>query len=632
MFKNILLSGAVACMMLGAEHVNAETNKAYQAATIYKPTTESAPIIFDNMTLREKIGQLMMLDFRFWGVDKNGNQIEFTKMNSDVAKIISDYKIGGVILFRDNLHNTEQSIDLIQGFQNARSHDLPLLISTDQEGGYVTRLREGTEMPGNMAMAASRDIELARKAGQVHGLELSALGINFNFGPVVDVNTNQKNPIIGVRSYGSDLKLIDEMSGAYLKGIHQYNILSSAKHFPGHGNVSLDSHKSLPTVSYSEKQWRAVDLKAFENVFAQGVDSVMTAHVVVPSLDNGKLTSPLTGNKIGTPATFSKKILTGILRKELNYQGLIVTDALDMGAIANNFPPTWSIERTLLAGADIVLMPVRVYCVKDIKNIEEVYLYLENQVKKNPELLNRINDAALRVIDIKLKNNLSAAPVDRHHALKVVASVENKQAEKEVADRSVTLIENQDVLPFSLYRKTNVLVVSNESTRNSLIEDELNNIAANFPLYEIKADKVIVKMTRKDVDLAALRKKMKRADYIVVTTYNLIRANHRNAQKLIDLANKLNKPMVIIASRNPYDIAYLDNVKANIAIYGITGFDVTNNNRNKLEANIRAGIRMLFVNPETGKPINNPTAKLPVDIKSEDGKTIIYKFGHGLSY
>ena len=525
MFKTVLLSGVVVCVMLGGtKQVNAETKTNYR---------EDAQVMLDKMSLREKIGQMMMLDFRFWDKDKHGDQIEFTNMNPDVAKVVNDYKIGGVILFRDNLHSTNQCIDLIQGFQDARSHQLPLLISTDQEGGYVTRLREGTEMPGNMAMAASRDVALAKKAGRVHGLELSSLGINFNFGPVVDVNTNQNNPVIGVRSYGSDLKLIDEMSAAYLEGIHQYNVLSSAKHFPGHGNVSMDSHKSLPTVPYSEKQWREVDLKAFENIFDHGIDSVMTAHVVVPSLDNGKLTSPLTGYKIGTPATLSKKILTGILRDELNYQGLILTDALDMGAIANNFPATWSIEHTILAGADIVLMPVRVYSSGDIKNIEAVYQHLEKQARENPELLARINESALRVIDVKLKNKLSAAPVDRLYALKVVASVENKNAERNVAERGVTLIENQGILPFTLYRKTNVLVLSDKSTRNSLIESELNNIAAEFVKYEINSDKVELKMTRSDADLTMLRKKMKRADYIIVATYNLIRANNRNAQKLI---------------------------------------------------------------------------------------------------
>ncbi len=599
-------------------------NEAYQDPSAF------AKSFVDNMSAREKIGQVLMLDFRYWGTNADGGAKELTNMTEQLQQVISDYHLGGVVLFRENLYTTEQTIALIQGFQDARSN-LPLFIAIDQEGGYVTRLREGVEMPGNMALGATGDPHFAKQAGHVHGSELAALGFNFNFAPVVDVNSNQNNPVIGVRSYSDDLAIIDEMSAAYIAGIHQYGLLTAGKHFPGHGNVSVDSHHGLPIVPYSEAQWRAVDLKAFANVFANGVDAVMTAHVVVPSIDDSKLTSALTGKVIGRPATLSKKMLTGILRDELHFKGLIVTDALAMGAIANNFEPSWTVETAILAGADVILMPVKLSAQNSLQKLEKIYQHLELQMQINPQLAQRVDQSARLIVQTKLAQKISAQAVDKQHALMIVNSKKHLAIEAHIAEKAITLIENKGVLPFALRRSTQVLVISDEAPRNALVENELMNIAAPFENVNMDVEKSVLKLSGSDINKALFKQKIAKANYVILITYNL-NNTAENAQAVIDLSDEMQKPLVVIAARNPYDIASLTGVKANIAVYGVTGFDVTNNNRNKLEANIRAGVRSLFILAEHRAALNAPTGKLPVDIKSVDGETLLYCLGHGLRY
>uniref|UniRef100_A0A8W7P979 beta-N-acetylhexosaminidase n=1 Tax=Anopheles coluzzii TaxID=1518534 RepID=A0A8W7P979_ANOCL len=245
------------------------------------------------MSTREKIGQILMLDVRNWGKNAAGEPENVTVLPAELAKVVTDYRLGSVILFRENFINTPQSYQLIQDLQKA-SYQLPLLISTDQEGGYVTRLREGTEMPGNMALSATRNESMAQGVGEVHGAELNALGVHINFAPVLDVNTNQNNPVIG--------------------------------------------------------EWRQTDLVPFKNAVENGLDAVLTAHIIVPALDDTKVISKKDGTEIGLPATLSKKIISGILRDELKFKGLVFTDAMDMGAIADNFGASEATEMALMAG------------------------------------------------------------------------------------------------------------------------------------------------------------------------------------------------------------------------------------------------------------------------------------------
>ncbi|MEY0882550.1 glycoside hydrolase family 3 protein [Providencia stuartii] len=594
--------------------------------TYWDNPEDSASAIVNGMTMDEKIGQLLMPDFRYWGIDNAGNKQPLIQSNEQIEDIIKKYHLGSVILFRENLIDTTQTINLINALQKSRSN-LPLFISTDQEGGYVTRLREGTEMPGNMALGATRSQGLAELTGMVHGNELSSLGFNFNFGPVVDVNNNQNNPVIGVRSYSDNPQLVSELANSYISGIHKYPVLTAVKHFPGHGNVSSDTHFSLPTISIDASAWREIELVPFQNTIDHS-DAVMTAHIVVPSLDNTTLTT-LNGEEIGTPATLSKTILTDILRDELGYDKLIMTDAMDMGAISKNFDNNWAVKQAIIAGNDIILMPLEIANKEDVNKLDGLYSYLKKEAKNDKELEKRINDSAKRVVLAKLKNRIDANEKDITQAKQIVAAPFNKKIEDMVTENAITLIKNEGVLPYSLSDNNKITVFSDEKPRNDLIKKHLSAIANDSSIKIDMQDKV-VKMMSDDLANDEIEKMIKGQDLILLATYNL--ANQpKNAQKIINLAEKNNVPLIVISTRNPYDIAYLDNVKANIAIYGVTGFDVTNNVRNSLETNIRGGLNSLFETSEKGI-INSPKGQLPVNIKSPDGKETLYSYGHGLTY
>lgn len=586
---------------------------------------KSAQQIVEQMSFDEKVGQMLMFDFRKWGVDELQNKKSVIDPTPEINQIINQYHLGSVILFRENLVNVDQMVALITSLQQARSN-LPLFISTDQEGGYVTRLQQGTEMPGNMALGATRSPALANISGMIHGYELAHLGFNFNFGPVVDINNNQNNPVIGVRSYSDHPELVTELARSYINGIHQYGIMTSLKHFPGHGNVATDTHFALPTINIDEQTWRAVELSPFVALMDDS-DAIMTAHVVVPALDNHLLITK-DNTEMGTPATLSRKILTDILRNELSYQGLIVTDAMDMGAIASNFDKNWSIKQAIMAGNDIILMPLVIENQSDIQKIADLYQYLQKEAMADSLLMQQINQSATRIVKTKLIKQLQVNDIDVTLANAVVASPLNKSIENEISEASITLIKNNQVLPYKLKDSNNIVIFSDEQPRNNLIRHQLQDIADIFNA-NIKIDDHVVKMMANDQDKNVLLQQIEGQDLILLTTYNLTN-NPYNAQAIIDVAKQQNIPLVVIASRNPYDIAYLNHVDANIAIYGITGFDVTNNVRNSLETNIRSGIRSLFSSSD--HVLNTPNGKLPVDIKSADLQQVIYAYGHGLTY
>ncbi|MCK5779452.1 MAG: glycoside hydrolase family 3 protein [Psychrilyobacter sp.] len=590
------------------------TNLTFAEMTPKKEANE----IVKNMSAREKLGQMIMMDFRNW------NNKPFTIMNDQVKEVIKNYDLGGVILFRENIITTKQTIELTDSLQKS-SPKIPLFIGTDQEGGYVTRLSMGTEMPGNMALGAGRSLELTRKVGETIGSELYALGINFDFAPVVDVNSNQKNPVIGVRSFGDSPKLVGELSSVFIEGLQSSGITSTIKHFPGHGNTSSDSHIGLATVNYSEKEWTKIDKIPFEMAIDSGVDAIMTAHVIIPALDDTKVKSKKDGTMIGTPATLSKPIMTGILREGMGYKGLIITDALNMKAISENFGESESVINGILAGGDIMLMPVIVWNEKDKKKLESLYTRVLEEMKTNEELSRRVDESARRIVKLKLEKNLKSNESLEDRILKgekLVGNEENKAIEKVVAEKGITLIKNNDnILPMDISGKKKILFIAETKTRNNTMEDQVKKIEANVEVSKLS-------INYKQGLTSEIKSRIDKVDYVVMVTGNLRRNTKIN--DIINYANKEGKKLVTISGKNPYDIIYTPTVRANIAIYGITGYDVTNNHRNSLEANVRAGIKVIFKGTDSYKSVS-PTGKLPVDIRGIDGK-ILYERGYGLNY
>lgn len=289
---------------------------------------------------RHRIGQLFMVGF------------DALEPNQHIIGLIKERRIGGVILFRRNVHTPAQVSRLCQKLQeiNAEVSDQPLLIALDQEGGMVMRIEQGvTPIPAAMAFQAAGSVEDCQQVNFINGDEMRQIGINMLLAPVLDVNNNRLNPIIGVRAYGEDADTVVRYGMAALRGQQEAGVIVTAKHFPGHGDTAVDSHYSMALVPHGLERLRAVELVPFRAAIAGGVDAIMTAHVAFPAIEADP----------SVPATLSRAVLTGLLREELGYQGVIISDCLEMGAIADGVGVAAGAVATLQAGCDIVLISHR---------------------------------------------------------------------------------------------------------------------------------------------------------------------------------------------------------------------------------------------------------------------------------
>jgi beta-N-acetylhexosaminidase len=306
------------------------------------------------MTLEEKVGQLFVT-FAYGDradttdpADVAANRALYGVDNA--AQLVRRYHVGGVIYFvwSNNVRDPRQIAGLSNGIQRAglaQRLPLPLLISIDQEGGLVARIGPpATQFPGNMALGAGRRTADALRAAAIAGRELRALGITGDYAPVADVNVNPANPVIGVRSFGADPGLVSRMTVAQVRGYRRAGVTATAKHFPGHGDTDVDSHLELPTVEHSRSRLEEVELRPFKKAIEAGVASIMTAHVLVRELDDS------------VPATLSPRVIDGLLRRELKYDGVIVTDDLEMKAVAKRWAPGPLAVLAARAGCD--LLPV----------------------------------------------------------------------------------------------------------------------------------------------------------------------------------------------------------------------------------------------------------------------------------
>lgn len=547
----------------------------------------------NSLTLEEKIGQMLMPDFR------NFNGKPVTAMLPEIKELIQTYHIGGVILFRENVMTTEQTAKLVADYQQ-EAEKFGLLMSIDQEGGVVTRLQSGTNMPGNMALGATRSEQLAYKVGHAIGEELYALGINMNLAPVLDVNNNPDNPVIGVRSFGENPELVAELGMSYIKGLQDSGVAATAKHFPGHGDTAVDSHLGLPEVPHDRDRLQKVELYPFQKAMEAGIDAIMTAHVTFPKVDDTKVISQKDGTEISLPATLSYKVLTELMREEMGFNGVIITDAMNMKAISDHFGPVDAAVRAVQAGADIVLMPV---------GLEEVANGLKKAVQNGDISQKRINASVKRILTLKVKRGIfkQETPPDTqeivNQALRVVGSKEHKQVEAEAAAKSITLVKNDDALPIQANEVNNLVIVGN--TMMESLEKAVRTYVPNATVIQAAAL----------LDEAQLQK-VKEADAVIVGTYTADVSGRlpsspqmKMVQQIIDSTEA---PVIAIGIRNPYDVMSYPNVNAYLAQYGFQ------------QASFQAAVDAIF-------GVNTPTGKLPVTIPSYDGG-VLYEYGHGLTY
>ncbi len=341
---------------------------------------EEAEHILKKMDLKDKVGQLIMV------------AIPGKKMNRKTEKIISEYRPGGVILFGYNLDKGSRVKKYINEMQSISmgNSGIPLFVSIDQEGGRVKRIEsEVTQFPGNMAAGIYNRSEKTYEMAKILGLQLRDLGINMNLAPVLDVNNNPDNPVINLRSFGSDPLLVAKQGSSYIRGLQSSLCIAVGKHFPGHGDTNKDSHLTLPVIRHSLERLRKLEFIPFKKAIGSGVECMMTAHISYPGI-----------LKSSEPATLSKRFLTGILRSEMKFNGVIFTDDLEMKAISKKMNIGEAAVKSFSAGADIILISTFG------KNTAGIYNSLYKSIKSGKIEMKRVDESVKRIINMKLRYNI----------------------------------------------------------------------------------------------------------------------------------------------------------------------------------------------------------------------------------
>ena len=415
---------------------------------------QQAARIVEQMSTREKIGQKIMMAFRYWCPDDQpACTAGMTELPDAASRALRDNAIGGVILFANNLSDLAQTRRLSEQIRQARPQNSPvgLLIGSDQEGGNVFRLPRplATSFPGNMALGAAyqatRDSGLARDSGRVLAAEIRAVGFNVNFAPDVDVNSNPLNPVINVRAYGDDPATISLLGQATTQGMREQGVIGSFKHFPGHGDTATDSHYGLPVVNKSRADAYAIDLAPYRQAIASGQapEMIMTAHIQYPALDSSLITAR-NGERMIAPATMSRKIQHDLLRGEMRYQGVTVTDALDMKGISDFFEQADAVIKVFQADVDIALMPTEFRTAAQAGRLRQLIDQVAAAVADG-----RINRAELdrsvrRIVAMKLRNEVTPAGEAKPlPELSTIGSAEHRAVEDKVTRQSITLLRNQ---------------------------------------------------------------------------------------------------------------------------------------------------------------------------------------------
>ncbi len=492
----------------------------------------------EKMTLKEKVGQLFMIGF-------SGK-----KLTGDIKEMIERYHIGGVIYFKRNLQSPSQAGKLSNGLQKLATTSgkgIPLFISTDQEGGVVTRLQGSTHFPGQMALGSTRNEKLAERTGKIVAREIKSAGINMNLAPVLDVNNNPDNPVIGVRSFGEDPELVSRMAIASVKGMKSEGIISCVKHFPGHGDTEIDSHLGLATINFKRERLERIELYPFRRVIENGIDFILAVHACYPAYEK----------KQGIPATLSAEILTGLLRKELGYSGLIISDCMEMKAVADNFGTVEGSIMAVEAGCDMVLISHTVE--KARQAIENLIFSVE--MGRIPE--KRIDWSLERIL--KLKQKRLKNPFVKEPGLFNLE--EGRKTAYSIARNAVTLAkDDKHFLP--LKKEAKVLVCDFEM--NSLILVENNTAQRNLLVDYLREEGMTVEhqtLNNKQSKIPQIDK----YDIVVVCTYNA--GVNREQLTIIRRLRRETEKILVLAVSSPYDLRLLPDIKAHIAIYDYSPFN-----------------------------------------------------------
>lgn len=499
----------------------------------------------EEMTLQEKIGQLICVGFQGY------------EFNDNLKYLIDKYKVGHIVLFTRNIKDVKQLFNLnkqIHEYVMEKTGVMPF-ISIDQEGGMVTRIMSGaTFCPGNMTLATSPK-EKAYEIGKIMGEELRALGINMNLAPSLDVNNNPNNPVIGVRSYSDDPKVVSAYGKEFITGLQEQGIIATSKHFPGHGDTDSDSHKQLPTVNHDKERLNSVELVPFkENI--NSTKAIMSAHVFFPAYEQGNL-----------PSTLSYNVITKLLKEELGYKGLIVSDCMEMKAIDDNFTTEKGCLMGLKAGLDQVMVSATFE--KQVGAFELV----TNAALEGKLTSEEIDEKVAKILKIKeesyelLKTNFYCKTFEEVEH--IIDNKEHKALSQQIVDDSLTLVKGKNI-----YLNEKTLVIATEPFATTIAEDELNvrSISSVLKEQKVPCDVEKIEVNIKEEDIERIYIKAKSYKQVLVCTYN---ANQFTKQaQLINRLDTIGNELFVLSTRCPYDIMRFPQVKNYLCLYEYTPMSV----------------------------------------------------------
>ena len=527
--------------------------KAAKAPKILTGATEEATALrwMHAMTLREKIAQLVVIPFS--GHPLNTRTKDYRKFihlvqQENVGGMILVNVAGGRIVAKANPLEAASFINRMQ-----RLAKVPLIVGGDFERGASMRVDDTTAFPHAMAFTASRDPNEARMEGEITAREARALGVHWIFFPDADVNNNPDNPIINIRSYGENPDDVSAFVSAFIQGAHSVSsakVLVTAKHFPGHGDTATDSHLNLATIPGDKARLDAVEFAPFRAAIKSGVDSVMTAHLAVPAIEDPSI-----------PATLSPKILTGLLREELGFRGIVVTDALDMGGIGQGFAVGEAAVRALEAGADVLLMP---------PDAEAAINAVEAAVKSGRLTQKRIETSVMRLLTAKAGLGLAQKKlVDLEGVHEVVDSVESNAVAQRIAERAVTLVKNEGALvPLREPASTAFFALAEG---RALVEGQA--FSAELHRRGQNGNVMVLDGTTSEADLdAALQKQSGAKEYVVAAfvSFAAYKGNVALGGGFPQFVEKLiatGKPVTFLALGNPYLLRNFPKVSAYLTTY-----------------------------------------------------------------
>jgi beta-N-acetylhexosaminidase len=549
-----------------------------------------------SLTLEEKVGQLIMA--RAYGSYLSSTTDEYDRL----VRLVQDLRVGGLIMFQGEVYSNAILLNKLQ-----RRAKVPLLVASDFERGAAMRIRRATSFPDAMAIGATRNPDYAYRVALATAREARAIGVHQNFAPVADVNNNPANPVINTRSFGEDPAMVAQMVEAYVRGTNDGGAISTAKHFPGHGDTGVDSHLDLLVLPFDRARLDSIEFVSFRRAVASGVMSVMIAHLEIPAIDS----TP------GIPATLSSATVSGLLQQEMGFEGLVVTDALDMAGLTKGYSIGESAVRAFKAGVDVLLCP---------SNEQVAVNALVAAVRRGEISEDRLNTSVEKILLVKHALNLDEVrEVDIERIDERVGTLEHWKLAKDVARDAITVVKNEGaILPLTQYGRKKVVSVLISDTDDN--RTEVNRPGLSLPNEPVGAyfsqqfrrrygnvEMYRLTPSSNQIDFDSIITRARTADIVLLPLYVKVRSATGKIgipEKLAPFVAKINelgKPTVVVSFGNPYLVGSFPNARALVCAYA------------DAEVLVEAAVEGLF-----GEI--NVRGKLPVSIPG------MFKYGDGIEY